>query len=131
MFLPVNIYFSFAFDAIVYPVRTCCDQYPPTLLTYSQWHLLKFVSHMLYYRVGVVFSGRQSPGGHNVIWGLHNAIKTHNPHSVLIGFLGKHFTLIFHFFNTLSTVCSSLPAGRVSSAYVLAGIVSTMKEACD
>ncbi|XP_020265420.1 pyrophosphate--fructose 6-phosphate 1-phosphotransferase subunit alpha-like isoform X3 [Asparagus officinalis] len=39
-------------------------------------------------RVGIVFSGRQSPGGHNVIWGLHNAIKIHNPESVLIGFLG-------------------------------------------
>ncbi|ONK79008.1 uncharacterized protein A4U43_C01F1920 [Asparagus officinalis] len=39
-------------------------------------------------RVGVVFSGRQSPGGHNVIWGLHNAIKTHNPTSVLLGFVG-------------------------------------------
>ncbi|XP_040380770.1 pyrophosphate--fructose 6-phosphate 1-phosphotransferase subunit alpha-like isoform X2 [Oryza brachyantha] len=39
-------------------------------------------------RVGIVFSGRQSPGGHNVIWGLHDAIKAHNPNSKLIGFLG-------------------------------------------
>ncbi|KAM0941547.1 putative diphosphate--fructose-6-phosphate 1-phosphotransferase [Dioscorea sansibarensis] len=39
-------------------------------------------------RVGVVFCGRQSPGGHNVIWGLHAAIKCHNPNSVLLGFLG-------------------------------------------
>ncbi|KAJ4763288.1 Pyrophosphate--fructose 6-phosphate 1-phosphotransferase subunit alpha [Rhynchospora pubera] len=39
-------------------------------------------------RVGVVFSGRQSPGGHNVIWGLHDALKKHNPGSVLLGFLG-------------------------------------------
>lgn len=39
-------------------------------------------------RVGVVFCGRQSPGGHNVIWGLHDAIKSHNPKSVLLGFLG-------------------------------------------
>uniref|UniRef100_A0A0E0PX70 Pyrophosphate--fructose 6-phosphate 1-phosphotransferase subunit alpha n=1 Tax=Oryza rufipogon TaxID=4529 RepID=A0A0E0PX70_ORYRU len=39
-------------------------------------------------RVGVVFSGRQSPGGHNVIWGLHDAIKAHNANSKLIGFLG-------------------------------------------
>lgn len=42
-----------------------------------------------YYRVGVVFCGRQSPGGHNVIWGLHNALKIHNPNSVLLGFLGE------------------------------------------
>uniref|UniRef100_A0A2P2MDT2 Uncharacterized protein MANES_18G001100 n=1 Tax=Rhizophora mucronata TaxID=61149 RepID=A0A2P2MDT2_RHIMU len=39
-------------------------------------------------RVGVVFCGRQSPGGHNVIWGLHNALKIHNPNNILLGFLG-------------------------------------------
>ncbi|KAJ0085955.1 hypothetical protein Patl1_09322 [Pistacia atlantica] len=32
--------------------------------------------------------GRQSPGGHNVIWGLYDAIKLHNPKSTLLGFLG-------------------------------------------
>ncbi|XP_057837529.2 pyrophosphate--fructose 6-phosphate 1-phosphotransferase subunit alpha [Cryptomeria japonica] len=39
-------------------------------------------------RVGLVFSGRQSPGGHNVIWGLHDAIKSHNSKSTLLGFVG-------------------------------------------
>lgn len=39
-------------------------------------------------RVGLVFCGRQSPGGHNVIWGLHDALKVHNPNSTLLGFLG-------------------------------------------
>ncbi|KAL2506055.1 Pyrophosphate--fructose 6-phosphate 1-phosphotransferase subunit alpha 1 [Abeliophyllum distichum] len=39
-------------------------------------------------RVGVVFCGRQSPGGHNVIWGLLDALKVHNPKSTLLGFLG-------------------------------------------
>ncbi|KAK6939168.1 Phosphofructokinase domain [Dillenia turbinata] len=39
-------------------------------------------------RVGLVFCGRQSPGGHNVIWGLHDALKVHNPNSKLLGFLG-------------------------------------------
>ncbi|CAK7345956.1 unnamed protein product [Dovyalis caffra] len=39
-------------------------------------------------RVGIVFCGRQSPGGHNVIWGLHNALKIHNPKNTLFGFLG-------------------------------------------
>ncbi|CAN6178246.1 unnamed protein product [Urochloa humidicola] len=39
-------------------------------------------------RVGIVFSGRQSPGGHNVIWGVYDAIKADNPNSKLIGFLG-------------------------------------------
>lgn len=44
-------------------------------------------------RVGVVFCGRQSPGGHNAIWGLHDAIKVHNPKSTLLGFLGEAFNL--------------------------------------
>ncbi|OAY63979.1 Pyrophosphate--fructose 6-phosphate 1-phosphotransferase subunit alpha [Ananas comosus] len=39
-------------------------------------------------RVGVVFCGRQSPGGHNIICGLYDAIKSHNPMSTLIGFCG-------------------------------------------
>nr|DAD41899.1 TPA_asm: hypothetical protein HUJ06_016222 [Nelumbo nucifera] len=39
-------------------------------------------------RVGVVFCGRQSPGGHNVIWGLHSALKIHNSNNVLLGFIG-------------------------------------------
>ncbi|KAL4579152.1 hypothetical protein LXL04_015289 [Taraxacum kok-saghyz] len=39
-------------------------------------------------RVGLVFCGRQSPGGHNVVWGLHEALKIHNPKSTLLGFLG-------------------------------------------
>ncbi|XAR64297.1 Diphosphate--fructose-6-phosphate 1-phosphotransferase [Bertholletia excelsa] len=39
-------------------------------------------------RVGVLFCGRQSPGGHNVIWGLHDALKIHNPNSTLLGILG-------------------------------------------
>ncbi|KAJ8649980.1 hypothetical protein MRB53_003003 [Persea americana] len=39
-------------------------------------------------RIGVVFCGRQSPGGHNIIYGLYDAIKTHNRRSTLIGFCG-------------------------------------------
>ncbi|KAK1306576.1 Pyrophosphate--fructose 6-phosphate 1-phosphotransferase subunit alpha [Acorus calamus] len=39
-------------------------------------------------RVGLVFCGRQSPGGHNVVWGLHDALKMHNKNSVLLGFMG-------------------------------------------
>lgn len=48
-------------------------------------------------RVGIVFCGRQSPGGHNVIWGLYNALKLHNPNSTLLGFLGKHLSCNLHF----------------------------------
>lgn len=39
-------------------------------------------------RLGIVFSGRQSPGGHNVVWGLYNALKIHNTNNILLGFLG-------------------------------------------
>lgn len=46
-----------------------------------------------FYRVGIVFCGRQSPGGHNVIWGLYNALKIHNSNSVLLGFLGELHSL--------------------------------------
>jgi hypothetical protein len=40
-------------------------------------------------RVGVVFSGRQSPGGHNVITGLYDALKAQNKSNILLGFVGK------------------------------------------
>lgn len=38
-------------------------------------------------RVGVVLSGGQAPGGHNVITGLYDALKVLNKESILIGFL--------------------------------------------
>jgi len=38
--------------------------------------------------VGVILSGGQAPGGHNVIAGLFDGIKNGNPESKLIGFLG-------------------------------------------
>lgn len=39
-------------------------------------------------RVGLVFCGRQSPGGHNIISGLFDALKSHNPDNTLVGFIG-------------------------------------------
>jgi len=48
----------------------------------------KVISEHPAVRVGIVFCGRQSPGGHNVVWGLYEAIKAHNQSSKLIGFLG-------------------------------------------
>jgi pyrophosphate--fructose-6-phosphate 1-phosphotransferase len=38
-------------------------------------------------KIGVVLSGGQAPGGHNVIAGLYDALKAANPASVLYGFL--------------------------------------------
>lgn len=36
--------------------------------------------------VGVILSGGQAPGGHNVVSGLYDALKAANPENVLIGF---------------------------------------------
>ena len=38
--------------------------------------------------VGVILSGGQAPGGHNVISGLYDALKALSPENVLIGFKG-------------------------------------------
>ena len=38
--------------------------------------------------VGVILSGGQAPGGHNVISGLYDALKKANPESKLYGFMG-------------------------------------------
>ncbi len=45
-------------------------------------------------RVGVILSGGQAPGGHNVIAGLYDGIKKGNPSSKLFGFLGGPSGLI-------------------------------------
>ncbi len=38
--------------------------------------------------VGVILSGGQAPGGHNVVCGLYDALKATDPNNVLIGFKG-------------------------------------------
>ncbi|MCQ3035514.1 MAG: diphosphate--fructose-6-phosphate 1-phosphotransferase [Bacilli bacterium] len=44
--------------------------------------------------VGVILSGGQAPGGHNVISGLYDALKATNKENVLYGFLGGPSGLI-------------------------------------
>jgi pyrophosphate--fructose-6-phosphate 1-phosphotransferase len=44
--------------------------------------------------VGVILSGGQAPGGHNVITGLYDGLKKGNPGSKLFGFLGGPSGLI-------------------------------------
>ncbi len=46
--------------------------------------------------VGVILSGGQAPGGHNVISGLYDGLKTLNPESKLYGFLGGPGGLVDH-----------------------------------
>ncbi|MDR2257907.1 MAG: diphosphate--fructose-6-phosphate 1-phosphotransferase [Treponema sp.] len=45
-------------------------------------------------KVGVILSGGQAPGGHNVIAGLYDGLKKGNPGSTLYGFLGGPSGLI-------------------------------------
>ena len=44
--------------------------------------------------VGVILSGGQAPGGHNVICGLYDALKATNKENILIGFKGGPSGLI-------------------------------------
>jgi len=44
--------------------------------------------------VGVILSGGQAPGGHNVVCGLYDALKATNPDNVLYGFKGGPSGLI-------------------------------------
>ncbi len=44
--------------------------------------------------VGVILSGGQAPGGHNVICGLYDALKATDPNNVLLGFKGGPSGLI-------------------------------------
>jgi len=46
--------------------------------------------------VGVILSGGQAPGGHNVIAGIFDGIKNINPNSKLYGFLGGPGGLVDH-----------------------------------
>ncbi len=45
-------------------------------------------AHQKAINVGVILSGGQAPGGHNVIAGIFDALKEANPDNKLIGFLG-------------------------------------------
>jgi pyrophosphate--fructose-6-phosphate 1-phosphotransferase len=52
--------------------------------------------------VGVILSGGQAPGGHNVISGIFDGLKKVNPNSKLYGFLGGPSGLIDHKYKELT-----------------------------
>lgn len=56
------------------------------------------------YKVGVVLSGGQAPGGHNVISGLFDGLKACNPENKLYGFLGGPSGLVENKFKELTAV---------------------------
>ncbi|KAI7743760.1 hypothetical protein M8C21_004212 [Ambrosia artemisiifolia] len=70
-------------------------------------------------RVGLVFCGRQSPGGHNVVWRLHEALKIHNHKSTLLGFLGGSEGLFAQ--RTLEITDSILSTYKNQGGYDLLG----------
>lgn len=53
--------------------------------------------------VGVILSGGQAPGGHNVISGLFDGLKALNPANKLYGFLGGPSGLVDHKYIELTT----------------------------
>ena len=54
--------------------------------------------------VGVILSGGQAPGGHNVIAGLFDGLKKLNPANKLYGFLGGPAGLVDHQYLELTSV---------------------------
>ena len=53
--------------------------------------------------VGVILSGGQAPGGHNVISGLYDGLKALNPDNKLYGFLGGPSGLVDHSYIELTS----------------------------
>ncbi len=52
--------------------------------------------------IGVILSGGQAPGGHNVIAGLYDAMKEDNPESILLGLKGGPSGLVDDNYITLT-----------------------------
>jgi len=61
------------------------NTYGKPLATFTKGKNSKIRSEL---KVGVILSGGQAPGGHNVIAGLFDGLKKANPSSILYGFLG-------------------------------------------
>ncbi len=69
------------------------NTYGMPLITFEQGNEKK---NMPALNVGVILSGGQAPGGHNVISGIFDGIKKINPKSKLYGFLGGPGGLVDH-----------------------------------
>jgi pyrophosphate--fructose-6-phosphate 1-phosphotransferase len=69
------------------------NTYGMPLITFSETNEKKSYPSV---NVGVILSGGQAPGGHNVISGIFDGIKNINPESKLYGFLGGPGGLVDH-----------------------------------
>jgi pyrophosphate--fructose-6-phosphate 1-phosphotransferase len=70
-------------------------------------------------RIGVIFCGRQAPGGHNVISGLFDHVTSLNPDSRVIGFVGG--TLGFFEGNYVELTAELVSLYRNQGGYDLLG----------
>ena len=57
------------------------------------------------FNVGIILSGGQAPGGHNVISGLYDGVKSLNPNSKLYGFLMGPGGLVDHKYVEFNDEC--------------------------
>ncbi|KAI3758139.1 hypothetical protein L6452_05691 [Arctium lappa] len=81
-------------DSCEYMEPRCVQQYAMSLNAFQPLSSVAGVAK----RAGLVFYGRQSPGGHNVVWGLCEALKVHNPKSTLLRFLGGYDLILTSIF---------------------------------
>jgi len=76
--------------------------------------------------VGVILSGGQAPGGHNVISGLFDGLKKANPESKLFGFKGGPSGIIEN--NTMEITSDYLDAFRNTGGFDIIGSGRTKLE---
>ncbi|GAP69541.1 diphosphate--fructose-6-phosphate 1-phosphotransferase [Bacteroidales bacterium 6E] len=79
--------------------------------------------------VGVILSGGQAPGGHNVIAGIFDGIKKLNPESKLYGFLGGPGGLVDHKY--MEITADYLDAFRNTGGFDIIGSGRTKLEETD
>lgn len=79
--------------------------------------------------VGVILSGGQAPGGHNVIAGLFDGLKKLNPSNKLFGFLGGPIGLVEH--NYLELTAEIVDDYRNTGGFDIIGSGRTKLEETD
>ena len=77
-------------------------------------------------RVGVILSGGQAPGGHNVIAGLYDGLRAANPESQLFGFLGGPSGLVENKFTIFDS--TTIDAYRNTGGFDIIGSGRTKLE---
>lgn len=75
------------------------DTYGMPVVTFEQTDTMASLPQI---NVGVILSGGQAPGGHNVIAGLFDGLKKMNKNSVLYGFLSGPSGLVEHKYTELT-----------------------------